>query len=94
MKGPHHVYALFRGVDLLYIGVTNHLRRRRQHHKDNKFWWTDDVVMQVLWTSPDRGRAEFIERNLIAALEPSMQHAIEPLTADQIARLRAAWAAA
>lgn len=94
MKGPHHVYALFRGLDLLYIGVTNHPRRRRQHHKDNKFWWTDDIAMQVLWTSSSRGTAEFIERNLIAALEPSLQHATEPLTDEEIDRIRAAWAAA
>lgn len=94
MKGPHHVYGLFRGTELLYIGVTNHPRRRRQHHKDTKFWWTDDVVMQVLWTSPRRGIAEFIEGNLIASLEPSMQHAIEPLTAEQVAQIHAAWASA
>jgi hypothetical protein len=72
----HHVYAIRRGGQIRYIGVTHDLAARLADHRQTGIAAPTDAL-DVLGSFTDRTAALRAERNTIAALRPpaNVQHA-------------------
>lgn len=83
MNAPPERTALYRLYDtsgtLLYVGVTNDLRRRGEIHSNNQPWWHLVAGQRVEWF-PDRLAAEAAEVTAIKDESPrfNIDHALNP----------------
>lgn len=57
----HHLYRLFDAVgELLYVGITNNVKRRLQAHAERQPWWSE-VARHTFTSLPDREMLEAAE---------------------------------
>ena len=73
---PTHVYYFFdRQGNLLYVGITNNLRRRWEQHAEDKPWW-HLVARKESCLYSSRQEAEKVEAHQIRTHRPLFNRAM------------------